>query len=58
MAVRHLIAFKPYDGQTVCGARVDVGAVLIEARKGRDAMVRDEVPYHLAEAGVAERKGG
>lgn len=52
MAVRHLIGFKPYDGQTVKGTMVDVRGELINRLKDHDPYVRVEVPYYLAEAGV------
>ncbi len=52
MAVRHLIGFKPYDGQTVQGKVVDIRAELVERLKDHHPYVRVEVPYLLAEAGV------
>lgn len=51
MAVRHLIAFKPYDGQAVQGEIVDVGGQLVQRLSDHDPNVRAEVPYHLEEAG-------
>lgn len=54
MAVRHLIAFKPYDGQQVGGDIVDVRAELVQRLKDHDPYVRVEVPYYLAEAGVED----
>ncbi len=54
MAVRHLIAFKPYDGQTIQGKTVDIRAELIKRLKDHEPYVRVEVPYYLAEAGVAD----
>ncbi|MFC1958499.1 HEAT repeat domain-containing protein [Chloroflexota bacterium] len=52
MAVRRLIGFKPYDGQTVQGKVVDIRAELVERLKDHHPYVRVEVPYLLAEAGV------
>ncbi len=52
MAVRHLFAFKPYEGQSVGGQRVDAGAELAQRLKDEDPYVRGEVPYYLLEAGV------
>ncbi len=52
MAVRHLIAFKPYDGQTVQSKIIDIKAELIERLKDHHPYVRVEVPYLLAEASV------
>ncbi len=54
MAVRHLIAFKPYDGQTIQGKCVDIRGELIQRLKDHEPYVRVEVPYYLAEAGVAD----
>ncbi len=54
MAVRHLIAFKPYDGQTIQGKTVDIRAELIQRLKDHAPYVRVEVPYYLAEAGIAD----
>jgi hypothetical protein len=52
MAVRRLIGFKPYDGQTVQGKAVDIRAELVERLGDPHPYVRVEVPYLLAEAGV------
>jgi hypothetical protein len=54
MAVRHLIAFKPYDGQSVQGTTVDVRAELAQRLNDHDTYVRVEVPYYLAEAQVSD----
>ena len=56
MAVRHLIAFKPFDGQNVRAKTVDVRAQLLERLKDRDAYVRVEVPFLLEEAGITGLK--
>ena len=53
MAARHLIAFKPYDGQIVQDKAVDVSAELVQRLRGRSPYVRAEVPHLLAEAGAA-----
>lgn len=52
MAVRHLVAFKPYDGQAVQGVVVDIRAELVKRLQDHDAYVRAEVPYLLKEAEV------
>jgi len=52
MATRRLIAFLPYDGQTVQGKVVDVRGELVQRLKDRESYVRVEVPGLLAEAGV------
>jgi hypothetical protein len=52
MAVRHLIAFKPYDGQTIRGKLVDIKAEFIERLRDSHSYVRVEVPYLLAEADI------
>jgi HEAT repeat protein len=56
MAARHLIAFKPYEGQTVGDRRVDVRAELAERLKDPSVYVRREIPYLLAEASVRDLK--
>jgi hypothetical protein len=52
MAVRHLIGFKPYDGQTVGDQTIDIRTELIQRLRDRRAYVRVEVPFLLAEAEV------
>ena len=52
MATRSLIAFVPYDGQTVGGKVVDVRGELVQRLKDKKSYVRAEVPDLLAEAGV------
>jgi len=52
MAVRHLAAFLPFEGQVVGGATIDVAARLRAALADADPLVRQEVPFYLEEAGV------
>lgn len=52
MAVRHLIGFKPYNGQTVEGKIVDIRSEMIKRLEDNSTYVRREVPYLLTEAGV------
>ena len=52
MALRHLIGFKLYDGQTVEGKIVDIRTEMIKRLEDNTTYVRREVPYLLAEAGV------
>lgn len=52
MAVRHLIGFKPFDGETVGDQVVDIRAELVRRLRDRSAYVRVEVPFLLAEAEV------
>lgn len=54
MAVRHLIAFKPFDKQTVQGKVVDIRSELVQRLKDSHSYVRQEVPYLLAEANVED----
>jgi HEAT repeat protein len=56
MAVRHLIGFQPYDGQTIGDKTVDIRAELVQRLKDHDPYVRGEVPYYLEEAGVEDLK--
>jgi len=52
MATRSLIAFVPYEGQTVEGKVVDVRGELAQRLEDKKSYVRIEVPDLLAEAGV------
>ena len=52
MAVRHLLAFQPYNGQEVKGRVVDTRRELIARLSDHEPYVRVEVPYYLSEAGV------
>jgi hypothetical protein len=56
MAVRHLVAFQPYDGQDVGGTVVDIRTELVARLSDHDPYVRVEVPYYLAEAGISGLK--
>lgn len=52
MALRHVIAFAPYEGQEVEGATVDVRQLLVDRLADPDEMVRREVPFYLQELQV------
>ena len=52
MATRHLIGFKPYNGQTIQGKVVDIKTELVKRLKDSDTYVRREVPHLLAEAEI------
>jgi hypothetical protein len=52
MAARHLVAFRPYDGETVDGQVVDVRARLAAMLDDRESIVTNEIPALLAEAQV------
>jgi len=54
MATRHLIGFRPYDGQTVRDGVVDVRAELAQRLRDSHTRVRVEVPGLLAEACVED----
>jgi hypothetical protein len=54
MALRHLIAFAPYDGQRVGAGVVDLRAALLARLRDHDPYVRVEAPYYLAEAGAPD----
>jgi HEAT repeat protein len=54
MALRHAVAFAPYDGQEVGGTRVDVRRLLVERLGDADELVRCEVPFYLEELGVRD----
>ena len=49
MAARHLIAFRPFDGQTIEGQKVDIRALLLERLADQSNMVRQEMPSILDE---------
>jgi hypothetical protein len=53
MAMRHLIAFQPYDGQLVGGRRIDVEAVLAERLTDPEPLVRAEAMPCLIELRAA-----
>ena len=53
MAMRHLIAFLPFDGQLVDGRRVDVEAVLAERLTDPEPLVRAEAMSCLIELRAA-----
>lgn len=54
MALRHTIAFLPYQGQTIDGQVVDVKQLLVERLGDSDELVRSEVPFYLEELGVPD----
>lgn len=56
MAMRHLLAFAPYDGQRVAGQRIDIRQLLVDRLQDSDALVRREVPFYLEELGVPDLK--
>ena len=57
MAVRHAIAFRPYDGQRVDGLVIDVRQLLVERLKDGEPIVRQEVPIYLEELGIPDLAG-
>lgn len=54
MAIRHAIAFRPYNGQKVDGLTIDVRQLLIERLKDSEPIVRQEVPIYLEELGIPD----
>jgi hypothetical protein len=54
MALRHAIAFVPYETQEVDGVDVDVRNLLVERLADPDELVRSEVPFYLEELRVAD----
>lgn len=52
MAARHLLAFRPYDGESVDGQVIDVRARLAGMLEDRESLVTNEIPALLAEAEV------
>lgn len=57
MAVRHVIGFRPYDGQLSVGfgqPKTTARELLIERLRDHEAMVRQEVPPALKELGVPD----
>ena len=52
MALRHALAFAPYQGRVVGALQVDVPALLYERLLDADDMVRSEVPFYLEEIGA------
>jgi hypothetical protein len=56
MAMRYLVGFKPYQGQTIQGKTVDILNELIQRLNDKSDYVRQEVPYLLAEAGAENLK--
>ena len=56
MALRHLIAFEPYDSQTIQDNAVNIRAELTQRLVDHDPYVRVEVPYYMAEACVEDLK--
>ena len=49
MALRHALAFQPYQGRMVGNLQVDVAALLAERLADSDELVRSEVPFYLEE---------
>ena len=56
MAMRHMIAFKPFDGQRVRGEKINVVTELKAMLKDPSMRIRREVPYYLAEVGDEKLK--
>ncbi len=56
MAVRKLLAFKPFDGQTIQGKTIDIRMDIAGRFKDTEPIVRREIPGLLAEAGVTGLK--
>jgi hypothetical protein len=54
MALRHAIAFMPYDGQKVNDVKVDVRRLLVERLADPDELVRSEVPFYLEELKISD----
>ncbi|MES2151143.1 MAG: hypothetical protein V4508_15290 [Pseudomonadota bacterium] len=52
MAVRHALAFSPYQGQVVEGIRVDLRSLLAERIGDPDPLVRAELAYFMNEMDV------
>jgi hypothetical protein len=54
MALRHAIAFMPYEGQRVNNAEVSVRKLLVERLADPDDLVRREAPFYLEELQVSD----
>ncbi len=54
MALRHALAFQPYQGRMVGDQQVDVAALLYERLADSDDLVRSEVPFYLEELAPPE----
>lgn len=54
MAIRHAIAFVPYNGQKVGDLTVDVRQLIVERMHDPEPIVRQEVPVYLEELGVPD----
>jgi HEAT repeat protein len=54
MALRHAIAFVPYEGRRIDGADVDVRKLLIERLTDPDDVLRSEVPFYLEELQILD----
>lgn len=52
MALRHAIAFTPWDGKTIANEKVDVAALLTHGLSDPDPLLRQEMPFYLEELGV------
>ena len=54
MALRHAIAFLPYEGLVLNDVQVDVRKLLVERLTDSDEFVRSEVPYYLEELQIPD----
>jgi len=54
MALRHAIAFVPYQAQKINNLDVDIRGLLIERLSDSDELVRSEVPFYLEELQVPD----
>ena len=54
MALRHVIAFLPYDGQRVGALVIDVRRLVLQGLADPDELVRSEAPFYLAELHPAD----
>jgi len=53
MALRHAIAFSPWNGKQIGELTIDVASLLSHALSDPDPLVRQEMPFYLEELGVA-----
>lgn len=54
MALRHALAFAPYEGQKVEDLAIDVRSLLVERLTDPSEFVRSEVPFYLEELRVSD----
>ncbi|HHG86465.1 MAG TPA: hypothetical protein ENJ82_17065 [Bacteroidetes bacterium] len=52
MAIRHLIAFWPFEGQMVGNDRVSIHALILQAAMDKSELVRVEIPFYLEILGL------